>query len=412
MIHKKELDLLFKTFFTLNALRNICLFFTLPKVASTIFYMTYLVSVLIIVFIILEIFNRPIRVSFYSFTSVTLVILLLLIPLSYDTWIWTANSYMALSFFMTMLLFVISRKVIISSETIHFISLTYIVQALVVLYLSLIPSSFEWGALVLHLGNPNQTSILLCTILSFSYIYLNRNEDNIKFSICLKILIAAISILIILTKSRAGILFAFICIAGYLWIRKYSIKHIFAKIVQCGILITPIIFPIIILVLNNVLPNETMIFGKPLFSGREPIWSNIIEKFFDNPFSHHLNLSPFYLPMRDEFNLLVSVKAFGAHNGILAIQWYYGFIVLVLVLIVIGIQIIDLKKIVEMDEIYSIVYIVILATLFSLSFEEAVLMGNICTTMNLIILFIIGRSEKYNDSKSISDLERKENYEE
>lgn len=394
MIRQKELNILLELFFTLNALRNICLFLSLSGVASILFYITYGTLALIIILASLVRIKKRILVTKYFLASAVLIALLIGIPCAYGASAWTANSYTSVSFLMTILFLIFTKNVRISNKTIKFCYITFVLQAVFAIGCSFSATSFNDGVLELHIGNPNQTAILLWSIFAVCFLYWSKNRSNKRGSMCLGILIISLMILILLTESRTGLFSCMICFGGYFWInRKYTTKTI-PYLVQ-GILLTmPIFFPLLILFLINILPNEITIFGKLLFSGREQIWKNILEAFLNNPFATHLNESPYYSNVIQ--NDIVSVKAWGSHNGLLAVQWNYGIVVTILAIYILGVQIIDLKRSAENHKNSCVVYIVLLATIFSISFEEGLLMGNVCTTATLVMLFIIGRSEEYN----------------
>lgn len=393
MIRQKELNFLLKVFFALNAIRNICLFLKMMRIASLMLYASYIIITITIIISILVLLIKQKKVTWYFFLSITLISMLVIIPMLYDLSIWRANSYTPVSFLLTMTFLVVSREINISLSSIRFCYITFIIQGIVALVYSFLPSSFEYGALVLNLGNPNQTAILLWTTFSFCFLYWSERKQRRKQSLGLLFLMTCLVAMIYLTQSRTAILSCIICIGGYFWISRISVNKKIPILFQGGLLTAPIFSPVLILYLMNIFPSGTTIFGKMLFSGRELIWKIILNEFISNPFSHHLDESPYYSNFQDS---LKAMKAWGSHNGILAVQWNYGFFVTILVIFVYIYHILDLKRNAEINRNSCMVYIIVLASIVSLSFEEGMLMGNINTTIILPMLFIIGRSERFN----------------
>ncbi|WP_288217817.1 O-antigen ligase family protein [uncultured Fusobacterium sp.] len=202
-------------------------------------------------------------------------------------------------------------------------------------------------------------------------------------------------LMIYLTESRTVIISCFFCFISYLFIKRKPRKNYLFILFQYFLFLTPILLPTLILFLKNAVHEEISFLGKGLFSGREKIWENIILEFFNRPFSSHLDTSPYYSYINQNNSILL--KAWSAHNGILSIQWNYGIIVTILTIIILFINFLDLKKMSQYNGYICIVYTISLITIFSLSFEEGMLMGNICTTVIIPLLFIIARSEYYNN---------------
>lgn len=391
MINQREINILIKLFFLLNASRNICLFFSLNTIATGIFFSSYIVYALLIVVILLIKAQKPIELNQYFLVSYFLLFALVIVHCFYSVSIWTVNGYTPLSFFMTILFIAISRNVIITSSTIEFCCVTYIFQGIIAMFCVFIPGSFEYGSLVLHIGNPNQTAILLWEIFAFSFLYWHKNRIKGKHAIGLWIIMIGVMIMIYLTNSRSVILSCVICVLGYFWLTISTYGNKLPLVGQRILLATPLLFPVAIVTMVNLLPNEVMVFGKRLFSGREQIWKNIIDSLLENPFSHHMLEAPYYSRIMQD-NVVVS-KAWGSHNGILAVQWNYGCVVAILVIILFMINVSDLKKYAEKNINSCMIYLVVLASIVSTSFEEGLLMGNICTTSIFGLLFMMGRSE-------------------
>ena len=393
MWRHKEIDHLLELFLILCVIRNLCLFFSLSSVATLVFYSAYIVLALLIILMTLIKF-RNVKVNWYSFAGFLVTVMAVLIPMSYGGEIWSVSSFTPISVLFTILFLVLSKDIIISERTIRFFCIIHIIQAVFAVVCTVLPGSFEYGALVLHIGNPNQTAIILWSSFVFCYLYWAKNLVKKNHTFVFFVVMVALAIMIVLTQSRSIILAFVICFFWQLWKRRKNGYNNFPVLVQSAIALAPIYIPILILILMNILPSEVTIFGKLLFSGREQIWKNIFDAFVQNPFAHHLDISPYYSNIL--LNNAEALKGWGAHNGFLAIQWNYGIIVLIPVVYILFKNVVEMRKYAEANVNSCIVYIVLLATLFSLSFEEALLMGNVCTTALLPVLFIVGRSEQYN----------------
>lgn len=394
MIYQKELDFLFRIFFSLNAVRNILLFFTINAIASWLLYASYVVIVLMIVLILGIRFKASTKVGMYFGVSSILLLILILIPMQYNPMAWNANAFTPVSFVLTIAFFSVTRKVCISVSTIRFCYMTFILQSIIAIACSFFPESFDSvNALTLNMGNSNQTAILLWSYFSFCFLFWARNKFNRKQSFALWLLMICLMIMIYLTQSRTALLSCILVILGYFWIFKMKKTVRVPQIVQYGVLVTPVVIPFAITELFKILPSGLLFFGKMLFSGREIIWKNIISAFFDEPLSHHLIEAPYYSAIM--LNNIEKKKSWGCHNGILGVQWNYGLIVTVLVIVIFMIRFKNFKIIVEKNRNASMIFLIMLATIFYISFEEGMILGNICTTIFLPMLFVIGQSEQF-----------------
>lgn len=394
MRRQKEVDILLELFLILNAARNICLFFSLESVATFVFYFAHVVLALNILLIVMVKVSRPVHISWHSLAALLLVVMVIAIPMTYGGSIWAVSSFTPVSVLLTALFLVVSKDMRISERTIRICCITYIFQAIVAVVCSILPGSFEYGALTLHIGNPNQTAIILWTSFVFCYLYWAKKLVTKKITFALTLLMISLVAMIVLTQARSIFLAFVICLVWHLWGRRKSGYKNYPVIVQNFLFLAPIYIPVLILFLMNILPSEITIFGKLLFSGRERIWQNIVDAFMRNPFSHHLDISPYYSNIM--MNNAETLKGWGAHNGFLSIQWNYGVLVVIPIVFILFINVKELRKYADNNINSCIVYIAVLATIFSLSFEESLLIGNICTTTLLPLLFIIGRSEQYN----------------
>lgn len=396
MTRQKAIDFLLELYTILIAIRNICLFLGISGIAAIVFYAVYIVVAVVIVTEVYCIVKTPVKANLYFASSFIVLAAMIAIPFKYGSSIWVDNGFMPISFLLTMFLIIISRRIVVSTHTIDICYRSAIVQALFAIALSFFPGSYQYGSLVLHMGNPNQTAIVLWTIFSFCFLYWTKKRHSHRRSVGLWLLMAGLLILVYLTESRAALLSAIIVIILYTWIKRTQKKKEIPVIPQIVLSASPIVIPVIVLTLFSVLPSNITFMGKMIFSGRENIWNRIVAEFMRHPFMPHLNESPYSTNILQ--NGAVAIKTMGAHNGILAIQWYYGLLVAILASYIISVRISDIKRCAANNLNSCVTHIVILATIFSLSFEEGMLMGNICTTMILPLLFIIGQSEELLES--------------
>lgn len=393
MCRHKGIDYLLVLFLILSVFRNICIMFSLMSVATLLFYSAHVVLALIIILIVLIKF-RYVNENCYSLAGVLVMIMALLIPMSYGVEIWLVSSFTPISFLFTILFLILSKDIIISEKTIRIVCLLHIIQAVFAVVFTFFPSSYEYGALVLHIGNPNQTAIVLWPSFVFCYLCWANNLENKNYTFVFFVLMIVLAIMIVLTQSRSIIIASLICILLHIWKMRKNGYDVLQLFVQSAIALAPIYIPILILILMNILPSEVTIFGKLLFSGREQIWNNILDAFIQNPLANHLDSSPYYSKIL--LNNAETIKGWGAHNGFLAIQWNYGLFVLIPFVYILYNNVVEMRTYAEINSYSCLVYIALIATLFSLSFEEAFLMGNVCTTTFIPLLFIVGRSEIYN----------------
>lgn len=393
MIRHKYIDFFIELFIILIGLRNILLFLGAGGLASIVFYFTYIVNAIVIFMITYQTIKEPVRANLFFLASIAIIIALIYIPMTYGLSIWLDNGYMAISFLLTVIFIIVSKKVVISTYTIEICYKVALMQSLFAILCSLIPSNYQYGVLVMHMGNPNQTAIVLWSVFSFCFLYWSKKKHSHRRSLGIWILMIGLIALIYLTKCRTILLSFLITIILYFWIKRMPKSKSIQAIVQIILLISPIAIPIGILTLTSILPSNISIFGKLIFSGRESIWKKIIETFLAHPFLSHLNESPYTRNILQ--NGTVGSISMGAHNGVLAVLWYYGLIVTILIIYIIAYRVLEVKRCSETSFNACVTYILIIATIFTLSFEEGMLLGNICTTFILPIFFIIAQSENY-----------------
>lgn len=391
MIRQKSEDFFIDLYFILNAIRNILLFSGMYEMASVVFYAIYISIAALIAMIIYNSLKKPIKVSFYTWASFSLLVVLVTVPTMHGGSAWIDNGYAAISFLLTMILMISSKRIIVYEKTIMTCYKASVIQAIFAIAFSFFPNSYEYGALVLHMGNPNQTAIVLWPIFSFCFLFWAKRSHSHRVSLALWILMIGIAVLIYRTECRAILLSVIITLGLYFFTKRKNQLRPIPGILQLIIWLTPFLIPIIVITLMSVLPTNITFLGKLIFSGREQIWIKIVDAFHTHPFSSHLTESPssHYIMQ----NGTEVIKNMGAHNGVLAIQWYYGLLTLLLVSVVMYARIQDAKNISRTNVNSNVTYIIILATIFSLSFEEGMLMGNVATTLILPILFIICQSE-------------------
>ncbi len=397
MIKRNSIDLLISMFFVLNAIRNIFIFSGLLSVATVVFFAIYFLIALLIVVVIYDLFKRPLKVNLFTIASIVLIISLIIIPMQYDRSVWIYNDYSHITFFMTIVFLIFSKRIFISNRTIEIGYKVSVIQALFAIACSFMLNSYEDGALVLNYGNPNQTAIALWIVFSFCFLYWRKKKHSHRISIALCLVMFATAILIYLTDSRAVLLSIIITLVLFFVTKRKRTIVAVPNTIQSILCLSPILIPTITIALVKALPSNIMFLGKLLFSGREKIWEQITDAFFAQPFTTHLDTSPYFRYALENGHTVA--KAMGAHNGTLALLWYYGILVLVLFLIIMAILIKNAKHSARISANAGSAYIIVLASLFSLSFEEGMILGNLCTSLYLPLLLIICQSEEYLDEK-------------
>lgn len=390
----KLFDYLLCAFFAVNVSRNICLMIGISTVATALFYVSYVLFFVMIQFLF---FSRCAKNEYMTGSfifSVLLIALLLIIPSTYGFDMWVSKSYLPISFFLTMAFFIASKSVVVSELTMKICYMIQVLQALVALICSLFQNSFIDGALELKIGNPNQTAVMLWANFVFVFLYWAKNRYRSKGSFMLGCIMAGLIVLICLTKSRAVLLSLLICCCGYFFIKLFYGKKIFPRTIQIILFCAPLWTPIFLVLLSRTLPDDIVILNKSLFSGREHIWEKIFEEALKNPFACHLDSSPYYSIIN--VNNTETLKAWGCHNGLLSVMWNYGVCCLILVIVVLYNCIKPVQK--KMNDCFmaKMIYLVVMASIVSLSFEDALLIGNICTTFMTPVLLIFGRTEEIN----------------
>ena len=387
MLTEKLINTQLICFVLLVAIRNVLLMFSAQLLSGILFYAIYVVLLSIVVVAVFSYFKKKhIVFNAYKIVSVLLITLLLLIPFSYGLVGWSLNGFAPVSFFLTISFFVFCRTIIVSDRVMKACFYLSAIEAMVALVLSFLPDSYEDGSLVLHLGNPNQTSLFLWGLFSYCLVYWITYGKK-KF--ILFPLILMISVLVFLTKSRTGMLSCSLSFVLTLWacLKKRTTKPM--KTTLNIISALPLVTPIVILFLLSTLSYDFTILGKPLFSGRELIWKNILDESLLNPFQPHLDTAPYYSGIL--IDGVSSIKAWGAHNGFMSILWNYGFVVALLSLALSIFFISDLNKFSKSSLEATVIFVVFASTIASLSFEEGAIMGNVCTTTLLPMLYLFAK---------------------
>lgn len=93
MRRQKELDFLLTIFLVLNAIRNICFFFSMLEIARLVFYVAHIVLAFIIVIIVMLKISKPIKVTGHLIAAIILISMLVIVPMSYGLSIWAINSF-------------------------------------------------------------------------------------------------------------------------------------------------------------------------------------------------------------------------------------------------------------------------------------------------------------------------------
>lgn len=133
---------------------------------------------------------------------------------------------------------------------------------------------------------------------------------------------------IILCRNRTGLLFYFIIEASrsVLYATRHFVRY---RSIIIFIIVGGFLFPIVIVAAWRILGGEFMLLGKYLFTGRERIWSTMIELMEQNPNTFYFGIGKNEIVYwHGRFNLHNSYLAFHAQYGLITSILLYVTVVL------------------------------------------------------------------------------------
>lgn len=243
-----------------------------------------------------------------------------------------------------------------------------------------IGSNYKYSNLIYNYASTNQAAIILMLVAMHLFIqaiiYINRK--NYTVSTLSLILFCLMIVACYLTKSRAGVLTILLFLFIYLMMKasKSTIKVI--SVVLC---LAPVVFPLIWVLFYSLIGanSDLTIFGKPIFSGRENIWIEIIETVIEHPF--RLNLTEL---------IFGSSAGHSAHNAVWQFIWSYN-------IIFAGVYIIFLYSktrdayLGTRGRITVAIYASILVLFFHMCFENALISGAVNFTFKAFLMITLLR---------------------
>ena len=137
---------------------------------------------------------------------------------------------------------------------------------------------------------------------------------------------------IYMTGARAAAIFFIGVLVIRLMISFVLVKHLaIAKCLTASLVLFGYIFPITYVMLWNAIGFGAMLFGKPVFTGRERIWSTLFLYMKDHPSSYLFGTGKIEnLFWHDHYNLHNSYLAFFAEYGLIVSVIFWMFLICIL----------------------------------------------------------------------------------
>lgn len=185
--------------------------------------------------------------------------------------------YASLNYFSLFIIFSTQSHYAMTRRSIGLISAFAVISSVLLLIVSQTSVAFLFedgrnnGSLALGMTNPNLTGMILSAAIGILLISFNRADKKWGYGI----LIFALMVLVYRTGSRSALITAFILVIYAVFFAQIRIPNYL--IVIC--ILTPIISIPFYLYLFRVLPSNFLIWGKPLFSGRQAAFQQILGSF-------------------------------------------------------------------------------------------------------------------------------------
>ncbi len=178
----------------------------------------------------------------------------------------------------------------------------------------LLGSNYLGSNLIYRYASTNQAGIITMLVaiqLALQFLVYKKRQNRLV-CILTAVMFLLMTVACYLTRSRAClitvILFLFVLIV-------FGTKKKAVRVISIVLLAVAVLFPLIWVAFFELMGENTdlMLFGKPIFSGRETIWINIIDSVFELPFNLHIS------------ELIEgSVTDHSAHNAFWELIWSYS----------------------------------------------------------------------------------------
>lgn len=235
---------------------------------------------------------------------------------------------------------------------------TYIVSLVFIILFFVNPNWTSNNKLTLIFENSNMTGIVCSIPTIFLLLMIVENLGKIG-NIVNWILFIILFYFVILTQNRSSLICVLlILICALVDVLSSKRKRLTSPFVFTLLKLSPLIMMIVYVVMFNFLPHDFILFGKPLFSGRELFWGEAIKSFLSNPFSLRGNIS-------------------GTLNFILEIFERYGAIALIAFYILLFS--VKMKNVEGASSVQYLAFISFLFCLLQQSFESTLVTGSYCS---------------------------------
>lgn len=227
--------------------------------------------------------------SFFSRKTITISDLLLLFFFLYVSILgimqsWAYDNWIAsLSFLLMLTVWKGSYGITISQLSFNPILVSYLMQGLLLMILSFSTYAFQSyqayvpvsNELTLGFSNPNQTGIILLSTVFILVLLYAHGINNRYLSVFVIIECVGLAVLLLLTHARTSIIACAFWLVIALQKKTSLYRRVFVP-VSYTLMCLPLLFVFTYIGLSKTLLSSSSFLGKPLFSGREEIYSNVL----------------------------------------------------------------------------------------------------------------------------------------
>jgi len=268
--------------------------------------------------------------------------------------------YLAVCAFFVMVVYIKIPLKVVKMTSICSMGLIY-----VYFYLSFFQASYRAQTLIFEFNNPNTAGMFIFVLFSYVMIGLKIFTESKAIKLLLWITAVVSLYLINLTMARASFLAALIVLVVFFISNKKRFINKYINYINFLALSIPLIIVFVYSLLYNILPADTIVLSKYLFSGREVAWVEIMLNAIKHPFASYYNVN---------IARLLDLKASG-HNIYVHVVQSFGLYGLVTMFVLLWKT--TKKAVMEAkDEIAYLSIIIFYAIMFQQSFEGTLIGGS------------------------------------
>ena len=301
----KDRDYIFCTIAVLLCVRHVLQILHFSVIASVLFKLLYIAVFAFLLYTFFKKFKarQPLlQVLFFIVCLVGIAWVLVQLLTKYPEYLQSSATFLLA----TPLLFSCDSINISRKDSLLFFKLLTVV-ALVLAFSIFIPSNYKNGELLLYTLNGNQSGLLYMSVFTGIFTYRQLERKRLLVTVLLAFLLYGCW----LSASRASFLVCLFCILSSVLFKKApSFRDKFLKIAFLLVILVPLFSAALV----NLVGENFEILGGSLFTGRDRLWSQVIEGLKKDPFGMNI-----YTVVTSD-----NGRRLGAHNVLLDVAWKYS----------------------------------------------------------------------------------------